>query len=111
MGEKLKEKFRQLIKGNYEFDDQESEEKMFETLYAAYQLAEGEKWISVNEYLPEKSGWYLVYGSYTRDCPQKTMEAIFHKKNNPKYSYFTSNDGIKTKNVTHWQSLPPPPVK
>lgn len=69
----------------------------------------GEGWISVKDRLPEKTGNVLIYGSYTRDCPQRSMEALFVKKgNNPNYWYF-SIMGIKSKNVTHWMKLPQPP--
>src|SRR5260221_44957 len=72
----------------------------------AYNLGfNADKWVSVSERLPEdKMFSVLVYGSYTADCPRRSMEVHFYRKGN-RYE-FRSMDGVRTKNVTHWQPLP-----
>lgn len=69
------------------------------------------KWIPTSERLPDKTSLVLIYGRYTRDCPNRVAEALFVKKgNNPKYWFF-SISGIKSKDVTHWMPLTNPPEK
>ena len=63
-------------------------------------------WISVNDRLPETYTRVLIFGRYTRDCPKKVYEAVFHIKG----KRFTSLAGIISKDVTHWQPLPSPPT-
>ena len=74
---------------------------------------EDDKWIPIGEIdlLPKKACHILVWGSYTRDCPLRSMECIFYPKNNPKYNEFRNMDGSRTKNITHYQPLPSAPKK
>lgn len=62
------------------------------------------KWISCRDRFPDKQGSYLIYGRFTKDCPNEVMEAHFLLK--PRRFM---RDGIYSKNVTHWMPLPEPP--
>lgn len=69
-----------------------------------------DRWVDVKERLPEIGMFsILVYGSYTADCPRRVMEVHYRRKGNK--CEFRSFDGIKTKNVTHYQPLPNPPTQ
>lgn len=64
-----------------------------------------DKWQPVSE-LPTVSGCYIIYGNYTRDCPKCVSEAYYdHKRRR------FNQQGIYSKNVTHWQPLPKPPTQ
>lgn len=76
--------------------------RSFEPIVTEY--ANQDKWISVKDRFPDKSGQYVVYGRYTKDCPMNVFEAFYDKKR----KRFTS-DYIISKDVTHWQPLPEPP--
>lgn len=62
------------------------------------------EWISVKNRLPDEYSTIIIYGRFTRDCPNKVYEASF----NPKSRKFHCA-GIISKNVTHWMPLPSPP--
>jgi hypothetical protein len=62
------------------------------------------EWISCKERLPDKQDRYLIFGQFTKDCPNQVYEALYLKK--PRR--FMA-DGIYSKNVTHWMPLPEPP--
>lgn len=61
------------------------------------QKEEGDKWISVNDRLPEKEGRYIVTKIYDKE---HSTTAYFTG------SVFENYDGYR---VTHWQPLPNPP--
>lgn len=67
-------------------------------------LKSDREWISVKDRLPEKSGDYIIYGRFTKDCPMNVYEASFSSK--LRYFY---RQGIKSKHVTHWMNLPSKP--
>lgn len=68
-------------------------------------------WIDVNDQLPKERDYFsiLVYGSYTRDCPQRPTEVHYYWRG--KNIEFRNMDGSRTKNVTHWMPLPKKPIK
>ena len=60
------------------------------------------EWIDIKTDKPKYNGSYLIYGSFTRDCPKEVTKAYWIK------NHFVEI-GIKAKNVTHWMPLPPKP--
>lgn len=64
-------------------------------------------WIDLKDELPTNQFTILVWGSYTRDCPQKATEVHFYRKG--KNIEFRNMDGSRTKNVTHWMPMPTGP--
>lgn len=72
-------------------------------------VKEVQGWISVKDRLPKIGEHYtiLVFGSYTRDCPQRVTQVHYYKRG--KFIDYRNMDGSRTKNVTHWMPLPHPP--
>lgn len=62
------------------------------------------QWIKSTDSLPPEPGYYIVFGSYTRDCPKKVCEAYYDHKRKRFYQ-----QGTISKNVTHWMPLPQKP--
>ena len=68
-----------------------------------------QKWISVNDRLPEEEGWYLVYTTPNREH-KSINKAMFCKG----YAWgnfepYWRGAGGHWANVTHWMPLPQPP--
>lgn len=74
--------------------------------YAASKLNNSveDKWISVDDELPEKSGRYMIYFP---KVSTSVMDAIFDSRTKK----FVRDDIDRTKYVTHWQQLPLIPNK
>jgi hypothetical protein len=58
------------------------------------------EWIDVNERLPEKHGWYLVFDEYFDEIEVSYYDLEFSTGNIEGYT-----------KVTHWMPLPEPPKK
>lgn len=80
-----------------------------DVLLLMQEYADQSKWIDVNINPPKVGEHFtiLVCGSYTRDCPQRATEVHYYKRG--KFIEFKNMDGSRTKNVTHWQTMPAPP--
>ena len=61
------------------------------------ELEANKKWVSVDDYLPEKHDWYLVYQGDNRFCREY------------KHAYWVNSKEFKYGNVTHWATLQEPP--
>lgn len=100
------------IRKRFESDDYDLTDVMLRAYYLGKEatqqqaIATGEKWVSLETGLPEKSGDYIIHAKFTADCPFAVYEARYSDKNKQFYS-----NAIKSKKVTHWQPLPQPPTK
>ena len=62
------------------------------------------EWVSVEERLPEECVHVIIYGRYTSDSPMKANQALYVPKKRKFYQ-----EGVISKNVTHWMPLPNSP--
>lgn len=62
------------------------------------------EWVSVKDRLPEECVHVIIYGRYTSDSPMKANQALYVPKKRKFYQ-----EGVISKNVTHWMPLPEPP--
>jgi hypothetical protein len=71
------------------------------------------EWISVKDQLPSSAGQYLVFVKSLHNgfISARMKVARFNKGNNHKKSHFYANETYKTKDITHWMSLPNPPAE
>lgn len=99
MEEALKERFRQLIKGEYEFDCEESEQKMLDILQSAYNMALPQ-WVRVSEKMPPVCESILAYGA------KSGVNIRYFSKG---YETLNNQEFEKLSSVTHWMPLPPNP--
>lgn len=65
-----------------------------------------DKWISVEDRLPEKDGMYLIFSPYTNKEGGIVYCNRFLTKGNP---IFPPNSFESISKITHWQPLPQPP--
>lgn len=78
----------------------------WERLAKFYEANEPNKWISVNDRLPEKNGMYLIFSPYTNKEGGIVYCNRFLTKGNP---IFPANSFESLSKVTHWMPLPEPP--
>ena len=70
---------------------------------------ERERWISVEERLPEKTGKYLCRYTFQQDgvlSEFRTTGALYYEANAPDPHWQHASSGLY---VTHWRELPEPP--
>ena len=66
------------------------------------------KWVSVEERLPEYEGLYLIFNEEGQDTLYFIKDGVFANK----FTYLTEEYGdTRFKYITHWQPLPPNPTK
>lgn len=63
------------------------------------------RWISVAESLPEKSGWYHIWGTWPHNplTRQGTHTAYFYTAGEPGWRWHGDGE------ITHWMPLPEAP--
>lgn len=81
------------------------------------ELESAQRWISVDERLPEVAQWCLVYGKHLNATPHIRNQIVTSMRLEPgssgtvawwiRESKITSL--LKRQHVTHWMPLPPPP--
>lgn len=91
--EKLKERFRKIWR------DSNANPEI--AMHQAFQLAEGEKWISIEERLPD-NGRDVLVGDSESDIVCTAWYSSFEE---------CFNRQVAGMNITHWRELPTPPVK
>ena len=70
-----------------------------------------QKWISVDDELPEEEGWYLVYTTPNREH-KSINKAMFCKGYAwGNFESYWRGAGGHWANVTHWMPLPEPPER
>nr|DAH67090.1 MAG TPA: Protein of unknown function (DUF551) [Caudoviricetes sp.] len=65
-------------------------------------------WISVTDRLPERSGWYLAFGSHPSEMPKKQAAILYYDADEWDGSEW-SGAYMSGYEVTHWMPMPEGP--